>query len=107
LVEPKSSLSLLFVIGLVENPIHTVEKKNFFVTLPCPCHLLSLLSRRLLSEEPPVSLELVFYSCEAWLFYHPVSYVTMPSAFLQWLFATVSFKPVSNKHETFVVAGAS
>jgi len=68
LVEPKSSLSLLFVIGLVENPIVTEEEKNFLVTLPRHrhCLLLSLLSRRrsfishLLSDKPPVSLLIGF-----------------------------------------------
>jgi hypothetical protein len=62
LVEPKSSLSLLFVIGLVENPIVTEEEKNFLVTLPRHRRLLLLfvappfVANHLLSDKPPGSL---------------------------------------------------
>ena len=42
MVEPKSSFSLLFVIGIVENRIVTEQEKNFLVTLPRHRHLLLL-----------------------------------------------------------------
>jgi len=78
LVEPKSSLSLLCVIGLGEHPIVTEEEKNFFVTLPRHCLLLSLLCRRrsLLVIRCQIDLQFLFN----WLFIHLKSgYSTIPS----------------------------
>ena len=55
MVEPKSSLSLLFVIGIVENPIATEPEKNFLVTLPRHPHLILLfVTSSFLSESSDV-----------------------------------------------------